>query len=58
MLQMNAIRRTEDLNAFHRSPEVAGQEVCDVTHSYTMVVEQIEPQKWDKPLDEISKTVN
>jgi len=54
---MNAIRGTEDWNAFHRSVGVLGQEVSDASQFYTMVVEQIEPQKWDKP-DEISKNVN
>ena len=31
MLQMSAILRTEDLNAFHRSLGVLGQEVSNVT---------------------------
>lgn len=36
MLQMSAIQQTVDLNAFHRSPGVLGQEVSDFPQFHVM----------------------
>lgn len=36
MLQMSAIRKTKDLNAFHRSPGVHGLEVSNVSQLHVI----------------------